>query len=184
MPSGMSWLSWCPDVQLIKQRSFNNEYWILKFPGGKKILCLSVLMLRSNQFCKCAMTSLVLTSNLDKFWTCNITPEGEALMLNLYDTALTWYLFDPQYNKLHHHYHVSFHYCHQTPLSLPFETSAKLAVRWANNRSWVVLRVMLLAPNPWVHKGIGNPLVMMRMQIHTVQAVPCKRYASCNTPDG
>jgi hypothetical protein len=57
-------------------------------------------------------------------------------MLNLYDIVLIWYPFDPQYNKLHHHYHVSFHYSRQTPLSFPFETSAKMAVRWASNRSW------------------------------------------------
>ena len=84
MPNGMSWLTWCPNVSQIKHQSFKNEYWILKIPGGgKKILCLSGLMLRSNQFYRCAMTSLVMTSVLDKYWICNITPEGEALMLNL-----------------------------------------------------------------------------------------------------
>jgi hypothetical protein len=31
---------------------------------------------------------MVMTSILDKYWICNMTPEGEALMLNLYDTAL------------------------------------------------------------------------------------------------
>jgi hypothetical protein len=168
MSNGMSWLAWCPDVPQIKHRYFNNEYLTLKIPGGKKILFLFGLMLRSNQFCKCAMTLLVPTNILDKFQICDITPEGEALMLNLYDTALIWYPSDPQYNKIFHHYHVSFHYCHQTPISFPLKRPQSWRCDGLLIVIEVVMRLILLAPNPCDHEGIGNPYVTPRIQKHTV----------------
>ena len=154
----------------------NYGFW--KNPGGKKILCLSGFMIRSNQFSECALTSLVVTSIINKHWIYNMTPEGEALW-HCPDLIPIWSTIEqapPPLPRLlpllppkpHYHFHWNIH---------------KVGVRWASNRRWncyacnnACFKPMRALQGLGIHRSWCE-CKCTRCKIYLV------RYASCNTPE-